>query len=294
MLPRITDQMLSGNANSNLQLQLSQLATLQQQSSSGKAISKPSDNPTGIAQSLAIKSQQAANSQYASNATDGLNWLTSVNGALTSTTTALQSLRTLTVEASNAGAQSPASRAAIVAQMNGLKAQLMTAANTTYLGRPVFAGNSSSDSAFNADYSYNGTAGSVVTRRIDSGATVPISADGAAAFGTGASSIFALIDSITSQVTAGTDVNSQLATIDSRIAAVTNQQAIAGSNYTRVQTGAANLTTEASNLTTQRSNVDNVDITKTILELTAQQNSYQAALDVTSKALQPTLISLLS
>ncbi|HEY1529243.1 MAG TPA: flagellar hook-associated protein FlgL [Galbitalea sp.] len=294
MLPRITDQMLSGNANANLQLQLSQLATLQQESSSGKAIQKPSDNPTGIAQSLALGAQQSANAQYASNATDGTNWLNSVNGALTTTTTALQSLRTLAVEASNAAAQTPSSRASLVAQMNSIKSQLISAANTTYLGRPVFAGNSSSGSAFNSDYSYNGVAGSTVTRRIDSGTAVPVSGDGAATFGTGSDSVFALIDNITSAVTAGTDVNSQLAAIDSRISAVTNQQAITGSNYTRVQTGAATLTTEATNLTTQKSNIDNVDITKTILELTAQQNSYQAALDVTSKALQPTLISLLS
>ena len=294
MISRITDQMLSGTAQSNLQLQLSQLAVLQQQSSSGIAISKPSDNPTGIAQSLALKSQQSANAQYSANATDGLNWLTSVNGALTTTTTALQSLRTLTVEASNSGAQSAASRASIVAQMNSLKAQLMSAANTTYLGRPVFAGNSDSTSAFNSDYSYNGTAGSTVTRRIDSGSPVSVSGDGAATFGTGAGSVFALIDTITSAVTAGTDVSGQLTAIDSRLAAVTNQQAVVGSNYTRVQTGQANLTTEETNLTTQRSNIDNVDITKSVLDLTAQQNAYQAALDVTSKVLQPTLISLLS
>lgn len=294
MIARITDQMLSNTAQSNLQLQLSQLSVLQQQSSSGNAISKPSDNPTGIAQSLALKSQQSANAQYAANATDGINWLTSVNGALTSTTTALQSLRTLTVEASNAGAQSASSRASIVAQMNSIKAQLMSSANTTYLGRPIFAGNSDSGTAFNPDYSYNGTPGTTVTRRIDSGSTVSVSGDGAATFGTGTGSVFALIDNITSAITAGTDVSGQLTAIDSRLAAVTNQQAVVGSNYTRVQTGQANLTTEATNLTTQRSNIDNVDITKSVLDLTAQQNAYQAALDVTSKVLQPTLISLLS
>jgi flagellar hook-associated protein 3 FlgL len=294
MISRITDQMLSATAQSNLQLQLSQLSVLQNQSTSGNAISKPSDNPTGIAQSLALKSQQAANAQYSANSTDGLNWLTSVNSALTSTTTALQSVRTLTVEASNAGAQSAASRASIVAQLQSLKAQLMSTSNTSYLGRPVFAGNSDAGTAFNSDYSYNGTAGSTVTRRIDGDTTVSVSGDGAATFGVGSDSVFALIDTISSQVTAGTDVSGQLTAIDSRLAAVTNQQAVVGSNYTRVQAGAATLTTEATNLTTQRSNIDKVDITKAVLDLTAQQTAYQAALSVTGKVLQPTLISLLS
>jgi flagellar hook-associated protein 3 FlgL len=294
MISRITDQMLSGTAQANLQLSLSQLAVLQQQSSSGIAISKPSDNPTGTAESLALKSQLAANAQYASNATDGLNWLTSVSSALSSTTSSLQQLRTLVVEASNTGSQSPTAQAAIVAQLQGIKSQLMSEANTTYLGRPVFAGNSDSSVAFNPDYSYNGTAGGAVTRRIDNSTTVTVSGDGAATFGTGADSIFALIDNISSAITAGSNVSSNLTAIDSRLAAVTGQQAAIGSSYTQVQTKQATLTTEATNLTTQRSNIDNVDITKSVLDLTAQQNAYQAALDVTSKVLQPTLISLLS
>jgi len=46
----------------------------------GVPISKPSDNPTGIAMSLALKRQQAANTQYAGNAQDASNWLTAANG----------------------------------------------------------------------------------------------------------------------------------------------------------------------------------------------------------------------
>lgn len=286
--------MLNTSAQSNLQLQLNQLNVLQQQSSSGIAISKPSDNPMGTAQSLALKQQLAANSQYSSNATDALNWLTSVNGALTDTTTALQSVRTLTVEAGNSGSQSASSKAAIVAQLQSLKSQLMSDANTTYLGRSVFAGNSDAGTAFNSDYSYNGTAGETVTRRIGPDTSVSVSGDGAAVYGTGSNSVFALIDTISSDITSGTDTNGQLANVDTAISAVSNQQAIVGANYTQVQAKQANLTTQASTLTTQRTNIDNVDMTKAVVDLTAQQTAYQAALDVTSKVLQPTLISLLS
>src|SRR6201999_4254241 len=107
-----------------------------------------------------------------SNVTDGTNWLNAVSGALTSTTSALQQVRSLVVAGANTGAQSAASTQAMVSQLQGLKAQLMSQANTTYLGRPVFAGNSDAGTAFNSDYSYNGTAGSTVTRRIGSDTTV--------------------------------------------------------------------------------------------------------------------------
>jgi flagellar hook-associated protein 3 FlgL len=285
--------MLLNNSQADLQVQLNQLSVLQDQASSEQAISKPSDNPSGMALSLALKSQQSANTQYASNASDGQNWLTSVDGALTTATTALQQVRNLTLSAANAG-QSATSNAAIVSQLEGLKAELMSAANTSYLGRPVFAGNSDAGSAFNSDYSYNGTPGQTVTRSISPDTTVAVSGDGAATFGTGSNSVFALIDNIVSGIQSGTDVSGQIANIDSRLSAVTSQTALVGSNYNQVQAGQAVLTTQASTLTTQRSNVDTVDITKTVVALQSQQVAYQAALAVTSKALQPTLISLLA
>jgi flagellar hook-associated protein 3 FlgL len=285
--------MLLNNSQADLQVQLSQLSVLQDQSSSGLAISKPSDNPSGMALSLALQSQQSANAQYTANATDGQNWLTSVDGALTSATTALQQVRNLTLSAANAG-QSTTSQNAIVSQLESLKGELMSAANTTYLGRPVFAGNSDSGAAFNSDYSYNGTPGQTVTRTISPDTTVAVSGDGAATFGTGSNSVFALIDNIVSDIQSGTDVSGQVANVDSALSAVSSQAALVGANYNVVQAGQAVLTTQASTLTTQRSDVDSVDITKTVVALQSQQVAYQAALDVTSKALQPTLISLLS
>jgi flagellar hook-associated protein 3 FlgL len=285
--------MLLNNSQADLQIQLSQLSVLQNQSSSGQAISKPSDNPSGMALSLALQSQQSANTQYAANATDGQNWLTSVDGALTSATTALQQVRNLTLSAANA-TQTTTSQNAIVSQLESLKGELMSAANTTYLGRPVFAGNSDSGAAFNSDYSYNGTPGQTVTRTISPDTTVSVSGDGAATFGTGSNSVFALIDSIVGDIQSGSDVTGQIANIDSALSAVSSQTALVGANYNVVQAGQAVLTTQASTLTTQRSDVDSVDITKTVIALQSQQVAYQAALDVTSKALQPTLISLLS
>jgi flagellar hook-associated protein 3 FlgL len=292
LISRITDQMILSNSQANLQTQLQQLSVLQNESSSGLAITKPSDNPTGIGLSLAIKRQQAANAQYASNATDASNWLTSVSGALSSTVSSLQSVRSLVVGTGDASLSATA-KASIVSQLQGLKGELLSQANTTYLGRPVFAGNSDGTAFDPSTYAYNGTPGATVTRQISGTASVNVSGDGAATYGTGSNSIFALIDNIVSGIQAGTDVTGDLTAIDSRISAVSNQQSVVAANYNQAQTGQAVLTTQASNLTTQRSAIDNVDLTKNLVELSAQQNAYQAALGVTSKALQPTLMSFI-
>jgi flagellar hook-associated protein 3 FlgL len=284
--------MILSNSQANLQTQLQQLSVLQNESSSGKAITKPSDDPTGIGLSLAIKRQQAANAQYAGNATDASNWLSSVNGALSSSVTSLQSVRSLVVGTGDATLSATA-KASIVSQLQGLKSELMSQANTTYLGRPVFAGNTDGSAFDPTTYAYNGTAGATVTRQISDTTSVNVSGDGAATYGTGATSVFSLIDNIVSGIQAGTDVTSDLTAIDSRISAVSNQQSVVAANYNQAQTGQAVLTTQAATLTTQRSDIDNVDLTKNLVELSAQQNAYQAALGVTSKALQPTLMSFL-
>jgi flagellar hook-associated protein 3 FlgL len=285
--------MILSNSQANLQTQLQQLSVLQNEGSSGKAILKPSDNPTGIGLSLAIKRQQAANAQYSSNATDASNWLTTVSTSLSSSVTSLQSVRTLVVGAGDATLSTTA-KAAIVSQLQGLKAELLSQANTTYLGRPVFAGNSDT-TAFNAaDYSYNGAAGTAVTRQISDTANVTVSGDGAATYGTGTDSVFALIDNIVSGIQSGADVSGNLTTIDAHLSALSNQQSVVAASFNQVQTGQAALTIQATNLTTQRNDIDNVDLTKSLVDLTAQQNAYQAALGVTSKALQPTLMSFLS
>lgn len=293
MISRVTDQMILAHSQANLQTQLQQLSTLQDQASSQKSISKPSDNPSGIAMSLALKRQQAANTQYAGNAQDAINWLTAVGGALGSSVTALQSVRSLVVGTGDATLSATA-KASIVSQLTGLKSQLLSQANTSYLGRPVFAGNSDAGTAFDdVSYSYSGSAGATVTRSISATTTVSVSGDGAAAFGTGTGSVFALIDTIVSGIQSGTDVTSQLAAIDSQISAVSGQQSLVAANYNQIQQGQATLTAQAASLTTQRSDIDGVDLTKTLVELSAQQNAYQAALGVTSKALQPTLMSFL-
>lgn len=284
--------MILSNSQANLQTQLQQLSVLQNESSSGKAITKPSDNPSGLALSLALKRQQSANTQYANNATDANNWLTSVSGALSSSVNALQIVRSLVVGAGDATLSATA-KASIVSQLQGLKTSLLSQANTKYLGRPVFAGNSDGAAFDDASYAYNGTAGATVTRQIGDTASVSVSGDGAATYGTGSNSIFALLDNIVSGIQAGTSMSGNLTAIDSHISAFSNQQSMVGASYNQVQTGQAVLTIQAANLTSQRSDIDNVDLTKSLVELSAQQNAYQAALGVTSKALQPTLMSFL-
>ena len=294
MVYRITSQMLVNTTQSNLQSSMARLANLQSQAGTQKLITKPSDDPAGTAESMRIRSDQRALTQYGTNIDNGLSWLTAADSALSAATSALGQVRDLTVQGANSGSLSPSAREAIATQLDQLKPALLAAANQQYAGRPVFAGNTDSSVAFNPDASYNGVPGSTVQRRIGPSTTVRVDGDGTAAFGVGANSVFALVDTIAADLRAGNDVSAHLTALDSHLSAILGEQSRVGAVYSQLEGSKVLNAQQAGSLEAQRSNIEDVDLSKVILDLKTQEVAYQTALSVTAKALQPTLMSFLS
>ncbi|WP_193509289.1 flagellar hook-associated protein FlgL [Cryobacterium sp. BB736] len=293
MISRTTSQSMVRTAQHNLQASMSALAKLQDQASSRKAITRPSDDPTATAQALQVRAEQRATSQYSRNIADGTGWLTTVDSALSATTGILNRVRDLTVRGANEGAMSPTALEAIAVELDSMRAELLKQANTTYLGRSVFAGNSDASVAFNPDYSYTGAAGSTVERRIDANNTVRVDGDGAAVFGVGAGSVFALVDAIAADLRSGVNVGPRLQEIDDRLTAMLGEQAAAGTRHAQMQSAEESNMEQSVALEAQRSGVEDVDLAGIILDLKLQEVAYQSALAVTARALQPSLMDFL-
>lgn len=117
-------------------------ATYQQQGqelSSGKALNVPSDNPTVIAQDLAVRADSAVSTQIGNNLANLNNELTTVDGALSSLTNVVQSARQLAVSAAS-DAITPAQQKIIATQVDQLLQEAVGLANTQYGGKYVFTG----------------------------------------------------------------------------------------------------------------------------------------------------------
>ncbi len=293
MLTRVTNATQTLNAQRNLQLSLQRQAQLYDQATSQRLLTRPSDDPTATASALGVRSDQAANAQYQRNVDNGDAWLTTADSALSSVEDIMRRVRDLTVQGANDGALSPEAKESIATELDGLKKSLLALANTTYLGRTVFAGNSDAGVAFAADYSYTGAAGSTVERRIGPDTTVRVDADGAAAFGTGASSVFALVDGIASDLRSGVNVGPRLAEIDDRTKAIVGEHAEIGGRQTRIDKAKDSLAVTSTSLEAQRSGLEDVDLSKVLLDLKTQDVNYQTAIAVTARVLQPTLMDFL-
>src|SRR5919107_1180114 len=92
---------------------LSDLGKLQEQLSSGRSISAPSDSPTGTNRAMQTRSDQAALDQQSRNITDAKSWLDTADSVLQGMIDATRKVRDLTVQGQNTGGLSPASQAAI-------------------------------------------------------------------------------------------------------------------------------------------------------------------------------------
>ncbi|MFL9869428.1 flagellar hook-associated protein FlgL [Paraburkholderia fungorum] len=122
---------------SNQQAQLSQLYA---QISSGVSLSTPSDNPLGAAQAVQLSSTAANLAQYTTNQTVALSSLQQEDSTLGSVNTVLQSIHTLVLRAGD-GSLNDGDRGSLATQLQSLRSQLVTLANSTDpQGNALFGG----------------------------------------------------------------------------------------------------------------------------------------------------------
>jgi len=291
---RVTQHSMSLNSLANVQASLNRTARLQEQMSSGKVLNRPSDSPTGTVTSLSLRSQISAQEQYAANAQDGAAWLGTLDTALQSVGSALQRVRDLAVQAANTGSLDPKARQAMAAEITTLREGLTGLANATYLGRPVFGGTTAGGRAFDpTTYAYVGDSGKV-TRRVDDRTQVSVGSDGAAVFGSGASSVFAFLDTLAADVVSNPSaLASDLTALDGRMGTVLNALTDVGVRTNQVEQAQTAAKNKALDLRSTLSGVEDIDLPSVIIDLQLQETTYQAALAATAKVLQPTVMDFL-
>lgn len=293
MISRVTTMTMMQSSARHMQHAAAQLARAQERASSFTAITKPSDDPSATASAIQVRAAQAQNAQYARNIQDGNGWLSTIDAALGSTTKLIGRARDLTLQGANDGAMSATQKEAIATELESIRDLLMAEANTSYLGRNVFAGTSDAGAAFAADYSFLGGQGTV-ERRIGEGATVRVDADGGEVFGAGDDSLFATIDRIAADLRAGVNVKGRIAELDGhRDDVLAVHSAVGARHGTVLAAGETNLADKV-DLETTRSRLEDLDIAETAIELQMHALAHQAALSATARALRPTLMDFLA
>ncbi len=298
---RITQRAVSQTALQGLNRNLADLGKLQQQLTSGKVVSKPSDSPSGVNRAMQVRQDQAAAVQHARNISDAQGWMDFTDTTLQSVVTQVNRVRDLTVQASNGVTLSDSGRVAISTEVAALRESLLGLANQSVDGRPLFGGITSGATAYDATGAYTGVGGAngipvvAVTRRIADAEDVRIDVTGPEAFGDpSGTDLFALVGKIATDVTAAPEaLGDDLTALDVALQRLMTAVSSIGARAARVEATAQTNTDLQLSLGKQLALVEDVDLPKTIMQLQFQQTGYQAALQATAQVVRPSLVDFL-
>ena len=140
---RTTQSSLTTGVMTNLQKSLDRLGTTQAKLSSGKEVSKPSDSPVATASAMRYRADMKATEQHLRNASDAQGWLGTADNALTGSLESIRRVKELALSGMNA-TTTPEAASALAAEVDSLRKQMISVANTKYLDRSVFSGNNES------------------------------------------------------------------------------------------------------------------------------------------------------
>jgi flagellar hook-associated protein 3 FlgL len=286
---RVTNRMISDTALRGMQTNLTRNQQLQEQLSSGKLVSRPSDDPAAATNSMKLRSEQARDTQYLINIDDAAGRMNTAGDSLTTISSLINRAKELLVNA-NDQALPDASRSAITAELRSLRTGVIDQYNTRWLDRPVFGGTAQGNQAVQTDGTYVGNdlpTFSRIARQI----TMRTDVSGKEA---GADTLPALMAKMADDIDSGSiDVDANQDALDSTLNKILTTLGDVGARAAQVANAKTAVTNENLDLTARISQNEDVDLPRAILDLQASSVAYQAALGAAGKVLQTSLLDYL-
>lgn len=137
---RVTDNMISGQVVFNMQRSLRRFFQLETQTSSGRRINKPSDDPTGTLRDLNYRSELSHIEQLRKNIGQALNWTGTYDQTLADVKDFVSTAKEIAVAMAN-DTYDDVARQASASEIESILEQIMTLANGKLESRSIFAGN---------------------------------------------------------------------------------------------------------------------------------------------------------
>jgi flagellar hook-associated protein 3 FlgL len=294
---RVTSSMMMRSTLRDLSQGLSRLQESQNQISTNRALTRASTNPGATTSAMGMRQDLRRAEQRARSLDDAQGWLTTADGALTSSLAAMARAKEIAVRAANTGALTdPAARQAVAAEVRSIRSELLANANTSYGSRSVFNG-TASGTAYNAAGAYVGNS-SAVLRDIAPSTTVAVNLTGPEVFGTAGGpvgDVFEVLERMAVAITSGN--STAMATEHLNLDAATAQMSAAtvelGTRSARLEDAKYRAEDAQLLLKTQLSQVEDVDIVDALIRVKAHENSYQAALQVAANIIPVSLLDYL-
>ncbi|HEV3485726.1 MAG TPA: flagellar hook-associated protein FlgL, partial [Vicinamibacterales bacterium] len=271
----------------------------QQKLSSGKELTRPSDDPFATGRAIGLRTELEGLSQYQRNVDDAAAWTSVSENALGTITDIVHSARELLLRGST-GTTSAGERNIIADEIDSLISAVKDTANATYAGRSLFSGSATATKPYGtASDAYLGDGGDVV-RSIGPGVSVVVNARGSDMLGDGTDGkLLNALRDISAHLRGGTAADmaalggSDLVAIDRSLDNVLNVRAQVGSTASRLQAATGRLAEIEEGVRGLLSKTEDADMAATMIDYSMQQSVYQSALRAGAGIVQASLLDFL-
>ena len=265
---RINQNIDAQNAYRNLSTTQGQMSKSLEKLSSGFRINRAADDAAGLAISEGLRSQIGGIKVAVRNTQDGISVVQTAEGGLSETTSILQRMRDLAVQAANEGGNDTNSNKALDSESDELNKELDRIANKTTFNNVKLL-----DGSFNKVFQVGYASGDTTAVKIDNGTA-----------SSGFSSTALAVNGI--DLTTASGASAAIGSIDTAIKNVSTARANLGAIQNRFEHTINNLNTTAENLTASESRIRDTDMAQEMTNFTRTQILTQAGTSMLAQANQ--------
>jgi flagellar hook-associated protein 3 FlgL len=301
---RITTQMTTARVLANINNVQDQLATTQQQLSTGLRINQPSDDPYGASLAIQLKNDLQGLTTYSNNVTDGTAWASAADTSLSNVMNMLQRAQELTVQASN-GVESATDLSATADEIDQLADAMKQEANTQYNGQYIFSGTATNTQPYSSatgDVFQGNTA--AITRQIGPGSSLQVNVDVSGLLGSGASAndgkLLNTLRTIAADMRSGNGAGvadlsaNQLSNLQNSLNSLVQLQANVGAAQNRLTLAGDRIQGLQNSDTAALSNDEDVNMAQAVTTFSSEQAAFSAALKAGANIVQSSLMDFLN
>jgi flagellar hook-associated protein 3 FlgL len=266
-----------------------------EQVATGKLYTRPSQNQSAAARAAVLRDQLDQLATFGRAVNDARSRLALADSKTQQAMDLYHRVTELTTQAATS-TTGPAARLSIASEIGQLRSELEAIANTQYLDSSLFSGFQSGAAVAydvgSGSWQFYGTASERIQRRIGPSEVVDSNITAGELFSNGTTDIFSVLDDLTAALTADNTpaIQAVLADVSDLRRTLLAGQTKLGAVLNRVEQAAGRNSSIEVMTNAEISSVEDVDLADAITDQNRLLLAYQAALGVTAKANEQTLL----
>jgi flagellar hook-associated protein 3 FlgL len=263
---------------------------LTQELSSGVRVTNLSVDPVAAATNARLNQQIGQDDTFVQTASSEQGRLQVTDGALGSVVTALTSALSVAVQGVN-GTQDAADTQAVATQLSSLRDQVLSLANTSYLGGYIFSGSQTQTQPYTLDTStspatvtYNGD-NQTQTVQTPSGQAIQTNVPGSSIFSSASGNVLGTLNQLIADFSSGTASASSIsdtAALKTALDNVSQQRITIGNSLSQFNTASTYTQTQETQLESAQSTLMSADTAQVATSLSTLETQNTALLNVIS------------